>query len=617
MRWLFRGLARLAPLASWLFASVAGAGPLSLVERQGDRLVEPGTGADGGRELRFLSFNIPNLHYVEDDMRFAQPMPFRWPTEYEIEDALESTRQAGGTVVRIYALSVRRADDPEAMPRHVLGPGRFDEEGFGVLHRVLDLAGRTGIGLIVPFVDNGWWWGGVAEYAAFRGKGREAFWSDPELMEDFQATLRFVLTRTNTRTGLAYRDDPAVLAWETGNELSSPQGWTHRIAGFIKQIDPRHLVLDGTQAAVLRQEQVDDPAVDLVQTHHYEKDPRQMIAHIRASAAMARGRKSYLVGELGFLPTGGMTAVLDTILEEGIAGGLVWSLRGHDRDGGFYWHQEPHGGDLFKAYHWPGFAEGEGYDESRFLSALRERAFRIRGLEAPSLAPPGAPELLEVTAGGLVTWRGSAGACGYDVERAVSAAGPWVTVGYDVSDARVQYRPLFSDETALPGRSYHYRVRARNPAGRSEPSPPLGPIAITHRTLVDELWNEGRFFFREGRLTFLSGEARRFKEDAHRLAGEPGDTVVYRSDGPIDRVRLYAFAESDGPFLELATSPDGERFDPAPAERTALAPGDAAAYGYRVPILFRLQAPPRARFLRLTFRGPVELSRVEIDYHLR
>jgi mannan endo-1,4-beta-mannosidase len=611
MQRLLRGLARLSTLSAWLVTPVAGAGPLDFVERQADKLIE------GGRELRFLSFNIPNLHYVEDDMRFEHPVPFRWPTEYEIEDALESTRQAGGTVVRIYTLSVRKADDSPEMPRHVLGPGRFDEEGFRVLDTALDLAGRKGIRLIIPFVDNWKWWGGVAEYAAFRGKAREEFWSDPELIEDFEATIRFVLTRVNTRTGLAYRDDPTVLAWETGNELGSPHPWTRTIAGFIKELDPRHLVLDGRQAAVLQAESIDNPHVDLLQTHHYEKDPRQMIDHVRRSAAMARGKKPYHVGELGFLPTGGLVAALDTILEEGIVGGLVWSLRGHARDGGFYWHHEPYGGDLFKAYHWPGFASGEAYDEVRFLSALRDRAFRIRGLEAPAPTPPAAPVLLEVTAGGLATWRGSAGARGYDVERASSPEGPWVTVGHDVSDAQVQHRPPFTDEAAVPGRFYHYRVLAHNEAGVSEPSAALGPIRITHRTLVDELWNEGRFFHREGALEFRSREARRFKEDAHRLSGAPGAAVIYRAEGPIREARLFAYAEADGEHLELATSVDGERFEPGPAERTALSPGDAATYGYRVPILLRLAAPPGTRFLRLTFRGPVELSRVEIDYHLR
>ena len=32
-----------------------------------------------------------------------------------------------------------------------------------------------------------------------------------------------------------------------------------------------------------------------------------------------------------------------------ISGGLIWSLRFHNDDGGFYWHFEPHGGDFFPA----------------------------------------------------------------------------------------------------------------------------------------------------------------------------------------------------------------------------------------------------------------------------
>jgi endo-1,4-beta-mannosidase len=317
------------------------------ITARGDKLFE------GDTEFRFLSFNVPNLHYVEDDMRFAHAMPFRWPDEYEIDDALESIRQIGGRVARMYALSVRKTSDPEGMPRHVLGPGRFDEEGFRVLDTVLDVARRNGVRLVIPLVDNWSWWGGVAEYAAFRGKPRDAFWSNPQLIADFEETVRFVLTRVNSRTGVAYRDDPTILAWETGNELECPQGWTRRIAAYLKRIDRNHLVLDGRRAEVLEQGSLEDPSIDLLQTHHYENDPREMIAHIRRSAAMARGRKPYHVGEFGFLTTAAMTAVMDAIVEEGLAGGLVWSLRSHDRDGGFYWHSEPHGGDLFKAYHWP------------------------------------------------------------------------------------------------------------------------------------------------------------------------------------------------------------------------------------------------------------------------
>ena len=71
----------------------------------GDRLM------DGEREFRFVSFNIPNLHYVEDDMRFDRRISFRLPDEFEIDDALETIRQMGGQVARTYTLSVFKADE--------------------------------------------------------------------------------------------------------------------------------------------------------------------------------------------------------------------------------------------------------------------------------------------------------------------------------------------------------------------------------------------------------------------------------------------------------------------------------------------------------------------------
>jgi mannose/cellobiose epimerase-like protein (N-acyl-D-glucosamine 2-epimerase family) len=591
-------------------AAAAQAGPWPFVSARGDRLFE------GEREYRFLSFNVPNLHYVEDDLRFEQALPFRWPDEYEIADALESIRQLGGQVVRPYALSVRKASDPPELPRHVLGPAQFDEAGFEALDAVLAVARQKGVRLIVPLVDNWSWWGGVAEYAAFRGKEREAFWSDPQLIDDFKGTVRFVLTRVNTRTGVAYRDDPTILAWETGNELHCPHGWTRTIAAYIKQLDPNHLVLDGRHEEVLGRESLDDPSVDLLQTHHYERDPREMIAHIRRSAALARGRKPYHVGEFGFLSTAGMAGVMDAIVEEGLAGGLVWSLRPHSRDGGFYWHHEPHGGDLFKAYHWPGFASGEAYDEAGLLRELRRRAFAIRGIPEPEREPPAPSRVVAVTAGGLVTWRGSAGATGYDVQRRELPTTEWRTIAHGVSDAEVQYFPLYCDEMATPGHAYSYRVVARNEAGASAPSEPFGPVSITHRTLVDELPDGSRVLLREGTLAFRSDQARRFKEDAHGLTGQVGAAVVYRTDRPMTGARLYAFAEKPGEHLAIAVSLGGNQFSAFAPHAEALSAGDAATYGYWLPVLYRLHGVPHGtRFLRVEFRSEsVRLARVELDY---
>ena len=393
-------------------------------------------------------------------------------------------------------------------------------------------AHRHRVRLIIPFVDQWSWWGGTAELAAFRGKKPEAIWTDPQVIEDFKNIVTFVVNRVNTVTGVRYRDDKAILAWETGNELHSPPAWTQQIVAHIKSLDSQHLVLDGTHREVLLPSSLEDANIDLVQTHHYEKDPRTMIGHILESAKMARGKKPYFVGEFGFLGTEALCAVMDTVRDQKLSGALLWSLRYRSRDGGFYWHHEPAGGDYFKAYHWPGFPSGEKYDERRLMQFVRERAFEIRGLPVPPLPkPPPPPHLLSVTEGGQMTWQGSVGATSYDVERAEAAGGPWTMVGTGVSDAQVQYRPLFVDESLQPGKSYHYRVIARNSSGVSEPSNVVGPVHVTHRTLVDELWNDSRIFVKEGNLRFVENEARKFKEDCHRLAGQSNSAVIYHAPG--------------------------------------------------------------------------------------
>jgi hypothetical protein len=580
-----------------------------IVVARGDKLYE------SDEEFRFISFNIPNLHYVEDDMRFGQDLPFRWPTEFEIRDALETVNQMGGLVVRPYALSVSKADDPEGMPRHVLGPGQFNEEAFEVLDTVLAVAREKQIRLVIPFVDNWWWWGGIKEYAAFRGKDSKAFWKDPQLIADFKQTVRFVVERVNTRTGVAYKDDPTILAWETGNELASPHRWTREIAAYIKELDSKHLVLDGRQEEVLERESIKNPHIDLLQTHHYEKDPRKMVAHIAKSAGKARGKKPYHVGEFGFLSTSALTAVMDTIIDEDVVGGLVWSLRYHNHDGGFYWHHEPSGGDLFKAYHWPGFSSGAAYDETEFLAAMRRRAFEIRGLVEPPIKRPGSPELIEVTDGGLLTWRGSAGANSYDIERSDESS-DWRTIAYGISDAEVQYRPLYADETTVPGRSYAYRVRARNLAGLSEPSEPFGPIEISHRTFVDELQTNSKMFFTEGTLWFRTNEARKYKEDAHGLEARKGSAAVYHLPATITGGRIYLFADDEGKHLTFTVSKNGERFKTYTPTLETIAAGDVATYGYRQPFIYHLEDLPKAsRYLRLEFQGTdARLTRVELEY---
>lgn len=92
------------------------------VTAQGDKLME------GTKELRFVSYNIPNLHYIEDNHQFTERSPWRAADEFEIRDALSAIRQAGAKVTRMYVISVRKENESPEIIRHVEGAGKFNGE---------------------------------------------------------------------------------------------------------------------------------------------------------------------------------------------------------------------------------------------------------------------------------------------------------------------------------------------------------------------------------------------------------------------------------------------------------------------------------------------------------
>jgi hypothetical protein len=586
----------------------------NFVTRQGDQLM------DGEKPYRFISFNIPNLLVIEDDFEFTKTSPWRWPDEYEIEDALESVRQMGGQVVRTYVISVFREGSDMGQTVHVLAPGKFNGEAFVALDKILEVANRKGIRLIIPLVDNWKWMGGVPQYAAFRGKEPAAFWSDPEIIADFKKTVAHVLNRKNTITGVPYKDDKAILGWETGNEIDATPEWTHEIATYIKELDPNHLVIDGRALHGIEPWQVDERATDIVGTHHYPRGPgSDFVAPIRQAHAVAKGKKPYFVGEFGFVDTPHLGRVMDATIADGITGALLWSLRFHNRDGGFYWHMEVGtGGNFYKSYHWPGFASGAAYDEIAVLKLTRDKAFEIQGRKPPAIDPPATPKLLPIASPAAISWHGATGAASYDVERAELANGPWTKVGSNVSDADLQYRSLFNDSTITPGKDYYYRVIARNSAGDSAPSNVVGPVTPQHRTLVDECASLKGLAGHQGEVAIRTDNVRQTQEDSHRITLAPGASVDFRVAGPIKAWRVFTFTEAPNVELTATGSADGQDFAPLPVDRRVYSSGKGD-YGYLAALKFSGTPQDRdAKTLRLALPAnspaSIQLAHVEIDY---
>ncbi len=596
----------------WLLASSTAMAQSKLagfVTRDGDKLL------DAGREYRFISFNIPNLHYVEDDLRFDQVSAWRLPDAYEVHDALATIVETGGRVARMYALSVRRPTDDPSLPRYVTGPGAFNEEAFRALDLVLKEANDQGVRVIVPFVDQWSWWGGIAEYAGFRGKAADAFWTDPQVIADFKQTIAYVLNRKNTLTGVVYKDDPAVLAWETGNELSNPPEWRRDIAAYIKSLDPKHLVIDGLHAGSrgIALDALDDPNIDIISTHHYPDGAVNMVDAIAEARRVVGSRKAYLVGEYGFVPTATIQQLLDQVITNGASGALIWSLRIHSRDGGFYWHAEPAGGSLYKAYHWPGFPTGDAYDERVVLKLLRQKAYEIRGEALPELAAPAPPVLLPAAGPHAIRWQGSVGATGYDLERSDQPSGPWTPIGLDVDESAVQYNPRFCDPYAMPGSRYFYRVRARRGELRSEPSNVIGPIGSDVTTIVDELIDASRLLGTSSDVRFDSTNPRRTKEDTSRINGPSGAWIAYRTRGPLAAVRIQTFFAGNvvDPFISMSS--DGQSWSPVTTEREGFY-GGRNDYDYDKTVRYTVSTVPAGQFfVRVQFGTDMQIGRVEID----
>lgn len=583
------------------------------ITRSGDKLME------GDKEYRFISFNIPNLHLVEDNMAFEATNEWRFPDEFEITDALTTVKQMGGRAARMYVISICRKEGPNPIPCHVKRPGEFNEEAFRALDKVLEIANRVGVRVIIPFVDNWKWWGGIEQYAEYRSKPAAEFWTDAGIVADFKRTVDHLINRRNTYTGTLYKDDKAILAWETGNEIYSPYSWTREMVAYIKSLDTNHLVWDGFYIGnkEIQPEALADPNIDIVSSHHYpgpNKGADQMVADIRKFHEQIAGKKVYIVGEFGFLPPSGIEKVLDAVISNGLSGAMIWSLRYHNRDGGFYWHSEPASASLYNPYHYPGFPSGQGWNEIATLRLMRTKAFEIQGLPASPFPAPAMPELLPIKSSAEISWQGSVGAASYDVERASKPTGPWTVVGRDVDDTSVRYRPLFADMEVEPAASYYYRVRAKNAAGISPPSNAIGPVRVEAHCLVDELIDFNRIFARAGSLSLEAANARPYKEDPHRLKGGARNWIVYRTSEPLRSARVLVFMENMDKDFAFYVSPDGVKFNQVQptVSRFAIA---VNPYGYKLPVQYDLNTFAAGQhFIKIVFMTDAQLSRVELRY---
>ncbi|KAJ3406341.1 hypothetical protein HDV05_006060 [Chytridiales sp. JEL 0842] len=345
----------------------------------------------------------------------------------------------------------------------------------------LKVARETQVRVILPFIDWWNWRGGVEEFAAFRGKSRWEFFTDPLVREDFKHLIEAVVMRRNTITGLLYKDDEYILGWELGNELGgwsgmAPTNWIKEMSAFIKSIDPEHLVMDGSIGIVHSLGNLEgpnhtnflpldtkldvynksgilaDPNIDMFRDHYYvTTDDGQFSRWAEAAAAITSSfQKAFVVSEFGFASSTVFRMLLQTVVDnKAIAGALIWSLRPHSYYGGFYMHQEK---DSWLSYRLPGFQPEDGapVDESSTTLLIREFAWEVQGVDhtQQGLPKPQPPEIIPFSTPKRISWRGSPMAYAYAIARAITES--------DEDPEYLQWNILADNlfDGTLPGQNY-------------------------------------------------------------------------------------------------------------------------------------------------------------------
>ncbi|TYG94681.1 hypothetical protein ES288_A11G208000v1 [Gossypium darwinii] len=209
-------------------------------------------------------FNAYWLMYVASD-------PSQRP---KVSAAFREAAAHGLTVARTWAFS-----DGGYRPLQY-APGSYNEQMFKGLDFVIAEARKYRIKLILSLANNYESFGGKKQYVNWaRSQGQyltsdDDFFRNPVVKGYYKNHVKTVLNRYNSFTGMHYKDDPTIMAWELMNEprcTSDPSGktiqaWIMEMASHVKSIDRNHLLeagLEGFYGQSAPQKKRLNPSLDI------------------------------------------------------------------------------------------------------------------------------------------------------------------------------------------------------------------------------------------------------------------------------------------------------------------------------------------------------------------
>ena len=148
---------------------------------------------------------------------------------------LDSLRAIGVNNVRVLAVSEASAMKSAMRPATTSAPGQYDENLLAGLDFLMAELARRDMTAVL-YLNNFWQWsGGMTQYVNwFTGtpaldfnetgdqpafiENSARFYGIAAAQAEFRNVIHTLVHRVNTVTGVPYRDDPAVMAWQLANE---------------------------------------------------------------------------------------------------------------------------------------------------------------------------------------------------------------------------------------------------------------------------------------------------------------------------------------------------------------------------------------------------------------
>ncbi len=495
-----------------------------------------------------LLLNKHSFHFSGANMHWlAMDDTTNYVSQFRINDGLDAAREMGATVVRAQDLGVSTGCNTCIEPKL----GQFNADALAHNDYAIKSAKDHGLRLIIPLTDNYHFsMGGKHNFTDWRNITDEnQFYVNSKVISDFEEYIQTLLNHVNIYTGIAYKNDPTIMAWETGNELNPPTAWTQAISTYIKSIDNNHLLIDGKYGLDSNAAKLNN--IDILSDHFY---PMNSAKVTRDASNAQEANKVLYVGEFNWNDSAGGDRLADFLAaiesHPGIAGDTYWELWSHDDNYGYV------SNEVQYTLHYPG-------DSPTMISRvqlLRTHAYKMSNKKVPSESAPGTPTLGVVfkdNQQNILVWRGTALAATYSIERSTgSANGPWTTIcSRCVTDLHIPWV-----DSTTPARTTWYRVTAFNSAGTAgKPSDPyeVGASHITIDTLAD--WNKS--YKHSGNLTFETGNAQHLKghTSAAKRTTPTNEWIIWKVNALKSfQASSYFWPSEPVSHLSIFTSSDGK-----------------------------------------------------------